>query len=95
MTESRAQTTAEIVEALAWRLMTHTDEEHAMLFEQGTFLAAISYRKASTGDQDHWQIDSISLDDETGEIQQDTGWTLDDYTHWRPMVAPPLPEQSK
>lgn len=76
--------------AQQWRMLAHTDEEHAMLFGLGSFLGAIEYRHVRTGS--HWQIDTLSIDDETGDLQQDTGWGLNDYTHWRPLPLPPQME---
>lgn len=52
------------------------------------FLAAVEVRNNRTG-EDYWDIHLVTLDDETGEINEDTGWTLDDYTWFAPRPLPP------
>ena len=58
----------------------------------GPFIAAIhvSVRGVPT----YWQMDIVSIDDETGELGRDYdfGWSLSDYTHWMPQPAPPSPK---
>lgn len=38
-----------------------------------------------------WEMHTISIDSETGEITADTdaGWAVEDYTHWMPLPPPP------
>jgi hypothetical protein len=75
-----------------WRALTHTDEEHAMLFDQGRFIAGMWVYNTSPGTHS-WEADIVSIDDERGESQQHTGWLLTDYTHWLPMSALAAPPQ--
>ncbi len=53
------------------------------------FLAAVEVHNQRTG-MDSWDIHLVTLDDETGEINEDTGWTLEDYTWWAPRPTPPV-----
>jgi hypothetical protein len=66
-----------------WRLMETRPED------VDCFLAAVEVRNQRTG-EDYWDIHLVTLDDETGEINEDTGWTLDDYTWWALRPLPPV-----
>lgn len=72
-----------------WKMMTHTDKERDMLAELPGFLASLEYTRAPDTAKRLWQIDSLSIDEDTGDLNQDTGWRLEDYTHWMPLPAPP------
>lgn len=78
--------------ATQWQMLTHTDEEHARLYEMDRIMVAIEVHNRATGTR-RWQMDTVSFDDETGEIVEDTGWTLRDYTWWLPL--PQSPEKSE
>lgn len=56
--------------------------------EMDCFLAAVEVHNRRTG-EDRWDIHLVTLDDETGEINEDTGWTLEDYTWFAPPPLPP------
>lgn len=74
--------------ATQWTMMAHNDDEFARLYDMGRILVALEIFNRVSGTS-YWQIDTVSFDDETGEIVEDTGWTLRDYTWWRPLPTPP------
>lgn len=78
-----------------WQTLEDTPEMRDMIYALERVLVAIPYQKASKPGETFWQIDTISLDDETGEICEDTGWALEDYTHWAMLPTPPLTAEEK
>ena len=54
------------------------------------FLAALEVHHNKTG-QSWWEMHTIWIDSETGEINSDNdaGWSAGDYTHWMPLPDPP------
>ena len=55
-----------------------------------SILCAVQVAHNKTG-ASWWEMHVISIDSETGEISSDNdaGWAAGDYTHWRPLPAPP------
>lgn len=53
-------------------------------------LACVKVINNKTGDE-WWDMHTILIDSETGEIQadNDAGWAVEDYSHWQPLPAPP------
>jgi len=55
------------------------------------FLATVRVYSAHTGKLQYHQMDVISVDPETGEIDldDDRGWPLEAYEFWMPLPKPP------
>jgi Protein of unknown function (DUF551) len=54
-------------------------------------LVCVQVKNNKTG-AEWWEMHTVILDDETGEIQADSdaGWAIQDYSHWRPLPPPPF-----
>lgn len=39
-----------------------------------------------------WEMYTVTIDEDSGEINEDTGWNLSDFTHWRPLPKGPAHE---
>lgn len=66
-----------------WRLV-----DSALLDEP--ILAACKVRNNKTG-QSWWEMHSVCVHSETGEItsETDAGWSIDDYSHFMSLPSPP------
>ena len=55
-----------------------------------SILAAVKVAHNKTG-ASWWEMHTIQIDSETGEIHHDTdaGWAAGDYSHWMPLPTPP------
>lgn len=71
------------VQCLRWELM-----DSAPLDE--SILAACKVRDNETS-QSWWEMHSVCVHSETGEItsETDAGWSIDDYSHFMPLPPPP------
>lgn len=53
------------------------------------FIATILVRNNKTGEE-HYDTHVICIDYETGDLVEDFGWRLEDYSHWMPLPNPTI-----
>ncbi len=74
-----------------WKKLRHTERERERLIDAGRILLAAQVHHWGQGMD--WDVHCVVLDEDTGEPVEDTGWRLEDYTHWAACPKlPPLPE---
>ena len=57
--------------------------------KDGAFIAAVHVH--NNGVPKFWEMHIVWRDEDTGNIADECerGWTLEDYSHWQPLPAPP------